>query len=67
MTKFKYIGEDNTFTLELVAFGIMGENEYMKYGDIVDVPEEYTQVIEALEVSGQYEKVPETNSKKEKK
>lgn len=28
--KFEYLGEDNTFTLELVAYGIKEQNDYMK-------------------------------------
>lgn len=65
--RFEYIGEDNTFTLELVAYGIRDRFDYMKKGDIVDVPNKLTNVITALDESGLYRRVEEKNVKGDKK
>lgn len=65
--KFEYLGEDNTFTLELVAYGIKEQNDYMKKGEIVDVPDKLENVISALDESGLYRRVPETKKKGDKK
>lgn len=62
--KFEYLGEDNTFTLELTAYGIKRKGEYMKNGDIVDVPDKLTNVISALDESGLYRRVEEEKGKK---
>ena len=55
--KYKYTGENNTFCLELVAFGIMGKGEYLKRGQIIDVPNDNTTVINALNASGLFQEV----------
>lgn len=59
--KFRYIGEDYTFCLELCAFNIKGEHgEYLFKGDTVDVPNNNKIVINALDKSAVFERVVET-------
>ena len=54
--KFKYVGEDNSFCLELVAFRIKGEHgDYLFKGDIITVPDDNERVIKALRRSPSFE------------
>ena len=55
--KYKYIGEDNCFCIELLAYKIVPKGSYLKNGQIVDVPDDLTNVISSLDVSGQFTKV----------
>jgi len=58
--KFKYVGEDNSFCLELVAFRIKGEHgDYLFKGDIITVPDDNDRVIKALRRSPSFEVVDE--------
>ena len=50
--KFKYVGQNDTFCLELLAYNIMEKNEYLKKGQIIDVPDSNTTVINALNANG---------------
>lgn len=61
--KFKYLGQNGTFSLELVAYGIMGKGEYLRNGQILDVPDKNTTVINSLEASGLFERVNYTPNK----
>ena len=55
--KFKYVGEDDCFCIELLAYKIVPQGSYLKKGQIVDVPNDLTNVIASMEVSGQFTKV----------
>ena len=63
--KFKYNGQNDTFCLELLAYGIMKKDEYLKKGMIVEVPNDNQGLIDCLNANGLFEKVNE--SKKVKK
>lgn len=67
--KYKYIGEDNCFCIELLAYKIVPKGSYLKNGQIVDVPDDLTNVISSLDVSGQFTKVQDKKviKKKEEK
>jgi hypothetical protein len=67
--KFKYTGEDNCFSIELVAYNIMSRDEYLKKGMVVDVPNDLTGVINSLKASGVFHEVKDFKkvSKKEDK
>lgn len=67
--KYKFIGENNTYCLELLAYNIMSKNDDLKYGQIIEVPDGNTSLIDALDASGLFNKVAVTvnKSKKEKK
>ena len=67
--KFKYIGQDDTFCLELLAYNLMQKNEYLKKGQVIDVPDSNTTVIASLNASGVFVPVNVTvnKSKKENK
>lgn len=55
--KFKYIGEDDCFCIELLAYKLVEKGSYLKNGQVVDVPNDLEDVIASLEVSGQFQKV----------
>lgn len=71
--KFKFIGEDDSFCLELVAYKIKSPHgDYLNKNDVVDVPEKYDRVITALRNSAVFEEVTEQakvkkNKKEDKK
>ena len=71
MTKYKFIGEDNSFCIELLAYKLVPKDKYLMNGDIIDVPDtdKYRRVIKALDASGVYKRVKNTKKveKKEKK
>lgn len=62
--KFKYIGENDSFCIELLAYKLMPKNKYLMNGDIIDVPDENTLVINSLDASGLFKRVNETKTKK---
>lgn len=69
--KFKYIGEDDCFCIELLAYKLIPKGSYLKKGQIIDVPTKYSRVINSLEVSGLFIRVQDnkkvTKTKKSKK
>lgn len=66
--KFKYTGEDDCFCIELLAYKLVEKGSYLKNGQVVDVPNNLTNVINALEVSGIFDKVQDKKvNKKEDK
>lgn len=67
--KFKYTGEDDCFCIELLAYKLVEKGSYLKNGQVIDVPDDLTNVIEALEVSGIFKKVQDkkVNKKEDKK
>lgn len=67
--KFKFIGEDNSFCIELLAYKIVPKDRYLMKGDIIDVPDNNKVVINSLDASGVFVRVKENKKvdKKEKK
>ena len=67
--KFKYIGEDGCFCIELLAYKLVPKGSYLKNGQVIDVPNDLNRVIKALDVSGQFTRVNEVkkNNKEDKK
>lgn len=70
--KFKYLGENDSYCLELMAYGLEKKGEYLQNGQIIDVPDEYDVVINALDTSGLFERYnepvkPSKKVEKEKK
>ena len=67
--KYKYVGEDDCFCIELLAYKIVPKGSYLKKGQVVDVPNDLTNVIESMDVSGQFIKVQDNKKviKKEAK
>jgi len=55
--KFKYIGEDDCFCIELLAYKVIPRGSYLKKGQIIDVPNKLTRVINSLKVSGLFVEV----------
>ena len=49
--KFKYIGENNTYCLELLAYNIMSKKDNLKKGQVIEVPDENATLINALNAS----------------
>ena len=57
--KFKYLGENDSYCLELMAYGLEKKGEYLQNGQVIDVPDEYDVVINALDTSGLFERFNE--------
>lgn len=55
--KFKYVGEDNCFCIELLAFKLVPKGSYLKNGQIIDVPDNNKLVINSLNASGVFKEV----------
>lgn len=64
--KYKYIGRDDCFCIELLAYKLVPKGSYLKNGQVIDVPNDLDRVIESLDVSGQFVKVQD-NKKSVKK
>ena len=67
--KFKYIGEDDCFCIELLAYKLVEKGSYLKNGQVIEVPDDLDRVIDSLEVSGVFVEVQDNKkvNKKEKK
>lgn len=67
--KYKYIGMDDCFCIELLAYKLVPKDKLLKNGQIIDVPNDLKRVISSLEVSGQFVRVQDNKkvSKKEDK
>ena len=55
--KFKYNGEDDCFCIELLAYKLVPKGSYLKKGQVIDVPNDLTNIIDALDVNGQFQRV----------
>ena len=64
--KFKFIGRNDSYCLELMAFGIEKKGEYLQNGQIIDVPDTNTTLINSLNASGLFEQVNVTVNKPKK-
>ena len=65
--KFKYVGDDDCFCIELLAYKLVEKGSYLKNGQVVDVPDNLPNVIRALDVSGQFQRVQTKKVNKKKK
>ena len=67
--KYKYIGEDDCFCIELLAYKLVPRGSYLKKGQVIDVPDDLDRVIDSLDVSGVFVEVQDNKkvNKKEKK
>ncbi len=67
--KYKYIGEDDCFCIELLAYKLVPRGSYLKKGQVIEVPDDLDRVIDSLEVSGVFVEVQDNKkvNKKEKK
>lgn len=67
--KYKYIGEDDCFCIELLAYKLVPRGSYLKKGQVIDVPDDLDRVIDSLNVSGVFVEVQDNKkvNKKEKK
>lgn len=67
--KYKYIGEDDCFCIELLAYKLVPKGSYLKKGQVIDVPDDLDRVIDSLDVSGVFVEVQDNKkvNKKEKK
>lgn len=64
--KFKYTGESDCFCIELLAFKLVPKGSYLKKGQVIEVPNDLTRVINSLKISGQFQEVKD-NKKTAKK
>jgi len=64
--KFKYVGRDDCFCIELLAYKLVPKGSYLKNGQVIDVPDDLDRVISSLNASGQFVKVNQSNKKVKK-
>ena len=62
--KFKFIGQDESYCLELIAYGLEKKNEYLTNGQIIDVPSNNDVLINSLNASGLFERVAQVSKPK---
>ena len=67
--KFKYIGEDDCFCIELLAYKLVSRDENLKNGQVIDVPDDLTRVVKSLDANGQFVRIKDNKkvTKKEDK
>ena len=66
--KYKYIGEDDCFCIELLAYKLVPRGSYLKNGQVIEVPDDLDRVINSMKVSGQFVEVEDKKvAKKAKK
>ena len=67
--KFKYIGEDDCFCIELLAYKLVSRDENLKNGQVIEVPDDLTRVVKSLDANGQFVRVKDNKkvTKKEDK
>ena len=70
--KYKYVGEDNCFCMELLAYKLVPKDKLLMKGDIIEVPDDNVRIIKSMEVTDHFQLIHEDNknnkkSKKEKK
>ena len=65
--KFKYTGEDGRFCIEQNAYELVPRGSYLKNGQIIDVPNDLTDVIGSLDVSGLFHRVEDKKVNKKSK
>ena len=65
--KFKYVGEDDCFCIELLAYKLIPKGEMLKNGQVIDVPNKLTRVINSLEVSGLFERIQDYKKSNKKR
>lgn len=66
--KYKYIGEDDCFCIELLAYKLVPKGSYLKNGQVIEVPDDLDRVVNAMDMSGQFVEVEDKKvAKKTKK
>ena len=66
--KYKYVGEDNCFCMELLAYKLVPKNKLLMKGDIIEVPDDNVRIIKSMEVTDHFQLIEDNKSnKKEKK
>lgn len=65
--KFEYVGDDDFFCLELLAYKLVPMGSKLKHGDIIDVPDDNTRLIEGMKMVDHFQEVKGKVNKKEKK
>ena len=63
--KYKYVGEDNCFCIELLAYKLMPKDKLLMKGDIIDVPDDNVHVIKCMKGVSHFQEVKD--NKKDKK
>lgn len=65
--KFKYNGEDDCFCIELLAYKLVPQGSYLKKGQVIDVPDDLTDVIASMDVSGVFQRIQDKKVIKKEK
>jgi len=65
--KFKFLGRNDSFCIELVAHNIVPKGKYLQKGDIINVPDDNKDVIASLDASGVFQRVQDNKVNKKRK
>ena len=65
--KYKYVGEDNCFCIELLAYKLMQRDKLLMKGDIIEVPDDNDRVIEGMKMVDHFQEVKDNKSNKKEK
>lgn len=66
--KYKYVGEDNCFCMELLAYKLMPKDKLLMKGDIIEVPDDNVFVNKCMDGVAHFQKIQDDKvNKKEKK
>lgn len=67
--KFKYVGDDEFFCLELLAYKLVPMGSKLKHGDVIEVPDDNVRLIEGMKMVDHFQEISQSNksNKKEKK
>lgn len=55
--KFKYVGDDGFFCLELLAYKLVPMGSKLKNGDVIEVPNDNTRLIEGMKMTDYFQEV----------
>ena len=66
--KYKYVGEDNCFCIELLAYKLMPKDKLLMHGDIIEVPDDNIVVNDRMKYVDHFQEIKESKvTKKENK
>lgn len=66
--KYEFIGNDDSYCIELIAYNLVPRGSYLKKGQKITVPDDNEFVIKSLDASGVFKRVQDKKvTKKGKK
>ena len=65
--KYKYVGEDNCFCMELLAYKLVPKKKLLMKGDIIEVPDDNVRIIKSMEVTDHFQLIEDNKDNKKSK